>query len=344
MYTPICQILRPDNNDSNKNYFCNNPLKLQIENINFNTLLNGANKEILIEVRYDPSLDISIDFRDFIKYLLERSLVVEIKDVQKHFYVGCIKIPLKDFISNEKEKIQENKEYEIYDDEFNLRGTIQLLISSTKFNTVRPFSYNRNLYKNINSKDGYNTLSKKKVVKADQMDTKKLMSQNRNLFNYTVTNLNDPNSQYNDNNNLLNETSHRRLRMEPELEKKIRVMRYFSHKNNMGNANNTNYSLGGNTFGEEKKFAQKPSNEAEFLNTLKTCEQIRTFNRPEILSKVSQENHKNVYNISLILGQPVYFNYCVFNDSESEELCHIIIEKIMVVHFQKDMSILEKIK
>ena len=329
LYTPVCQILRPDNNDSNKNNFCNNPLKLQIENINFNTLLNGSNKEILIEVRYDPSLDISIDFRDFIKYLLVRSLVVEIKDVQKHFYVGCIKIPLKDFISNEKDKIKETKDYEIYDDEFNHRGTIQILISSTKFNTVRPFSYNRDLYKKINSKDGYNTLSKKKVVKADQMDTKKLMSQNRNLFNYTVTNLNDPNNQYyENNNNLLSETSHRRLRIEPELEKKIRVMRYFSNKSNMGNANNTNYSLGRNLIGEEKKFTLKQSNEDEFLSTLKTCEQIRTFNRPDILSKVSQENHKNIYNISLILGQPVYFNYCVFNDSESEELCHIIIEKI----------------
>ena len=332
--TPVCQILKPDSSDSSNYYFCNNPLVLRKENININTtLLNDSNKEVLIEVRYDPSLDSSIDFRDFIRYLLVKSLVVEIKDVQKHFNVGCIKIPLRDLIAHEKDKVQLTKEYEIYDDEFNLRGIIQLLITSTKFNTVRPFSYNRNLYKKINSKDGYNTLSKKKVVKSDQMDVKKLMSQNKNLFNYTVTNLNDPNNQNNENNNnLLSETSHRKLRIEPELEKKIRVMRYFSNKNNMGNnINNTNYSLGGNIYEEEKKLndlRQKQSNEDQFLNTLKTCEQIRAFNRADILSKVSQENHKNVYNISLILGQPVFFNYCVFNDSEGEELCHIIIEKI----------------
>ena len=61
---------------------------------------------------------------------------------------------------------------------------------------------------------------------------------------------------------------------------------------------------------------------------MKACEQIRDFNRSEILSKVSQDNHKNVYNISLILGQPIYFNYSIFNDSSIEELCHITIDKI----------------
>ena len=314
LYTPVCQILRPDNNNSSNYYFCNNPLILQKANKNISTgLLNDPNKEILIQVKYDPSLDISIDFRDFIKYLLVKNLVVEIKDAQKNF-----------------NKIQLTKEYEIYDDEFNLRGYIQLLISSTKINTVRPFSYNRNLYKKINSKEGYNALSKKKVVKANQMDIKKLMSQNQNLFNQSGANLNDPNNQNNEiNNNLLNDAGYRKLKIEPELEKKIRVMRYFNNKNNMGN--NNKYSLGGNIIEEEKKLnelRQRQANENQFLNALNTCRDIRNSNRNNLLSIVLQEKHKNIYNISLILGQPVYFNYCVFNDSEKDDLYQIKIEKI----------------
>ena len=329
--TPVCQILRPDNNYSSNYYFCNNPLILQKANKNISTgLLNDPNKEILIQVKYDPSLDISIDFRGFVKYLLVKNLVVEIKDAQKNFNVGCIKIPLRDLIAHEKNKIQLTKEYEIYDDEFNLRGYIQLLITSTKINTVRPFSYNRNLYKKINSKEGYNSLSKKKVVKANQMDITKLMSQNKNLFNKNGANLDDPNNPNNEiNNNLLSEAGHRKLRIEPELEKKIRVMRYFNNKNNMGN--NNKYSLGGNIIEEEKKLnelRQRQANENQFLNALNTCRDIRNSNRNHLLSIVLQEKHKNIYNISLILGQPVYFNYCVFNDSEVDDLYQIKIEKI----------------
>ena len=110
-------------------------------------------------------------------------------------------------------------------------------------------------------------------------------------------------------------------------------MRYFSNKNNLetDNKNNTNYQFGTKIQLEEKKLnelKQKQANDEQFIDTLKACEQYRDFNRAEILSKVSQDNHKNVYNISLILGQPIYFNYSVFNDSSIEELCHISIEKI----------------
>ena len=341
LHTSVCNISRPESNEANNYYYFDNPLVLRKENINVSsTLLNDSRDDILVEVRYDPSLDISIDFRDFIKYLITRRLVVQIKDVQKCLNIGCIKIPLRDLVAQEKDKIKLTKEYIIYDDNFKRRGYIQLLISATKYNTLKPFTYNRNIYKTVNSKEGYNTLSKKKIVKAEQMDVQALMSQNKNLLNYTVTNLNDPNNQKNmQNTNFFNEmnkqSSLRKLKIEPELEKKIRVMRYFNNKNNMGNTNvnmnNTNYSVGRNVLIEEKRLnelKQKQSNEEQFISKLKNCEQIRSYNRPEILSKVSQENHKNIYNISLILGQPIYFNYCVFNESDSKEVYHISIEKI----------------
>ena len=334
--TPVCNIVRPESTDFSNYYRFNNPMILKRENINISsTLLNDSKNEIIIELRYDPSLDNSIDFRDFVTYLLTRRLVVQIKDVQKSINIGCIKIPLKDLVAQGKDKIQIIKEYTIYDDNFKERGFIQILLAANKFNTIRPYSYNRDIFKNINSKEGYNTLSRKKKIKVEKMDIDKLTAQNKNLFNFTVTNLKDAknnNNDEDDNNNIENEVNQKftkELRIEKDLEKRLRVMKYFSNKSNKG-MGNQNFSLGsGNIHNKENRLnelRQKQKNQENFINTLKTCEQIRDFNRKEVLSKVSQESHKNTYNISLIMGQPVFFNYSIFNDSSSEENFHISIE------------------
>ena len=341
--TPVCNIVRPEETKSNNHYYFNNPLILKKENIDMNSaLLNDTKPEVILEVRYDPSLDTSINFRDFVKYLINKRLIVQIKDVQKGFNVGVIKIPLNDLIEKGKEKIQKEKEYEIYDDNFNIRGYIQVLIAASKYKTLRPYNYNMDKFYNINSQEGYNTLSKKKKVKAEQIDINKLTSQNKTLYNLTMNSLKNQNNN-NQDNNLIKDTNQnrlRKLRIEPEIEKKIRVMRYFNMKNNNminNKMSNTNYSLGNKIQQEEKKLndlKQKQASDEQFFNTLKTREQIREFNRTEILSKVSQESHKNTYNITLISGQPVYFNYSVFNDSSLDELCHISIDK--VTHNKKD--------
>ena len=341
--TPVCNIVRPEETKSNNHYYFNNPLILKKENIDMNSaLLNDTKPEVILEVRYDPSLDTSINFRDFVKYLINKRLIVQIKDVQKGFNVGVIKIPLNDLIEKGKEKIQKEKEYEIYDDNFNIRGYIQVLIAASKYKTLRPYNYNMDKFYDINSQEGYNTLSKKKKVKAEQIDINKLTSQNKTLYNLTMNSLKNQNNN-NQDNNLIKDTNQnrlRKLRIEPEIEKKIRVMRYFNMKNNNminNKMSNTNYSLGNKIQQEEKKLndlKQKQASDEQFFNTLKTCEQIREFNRTEILSKVSQESHKNTYNITLISGQPVYFNYSVFNDSSLDELCHISIDK--VTHNKKD--------
>ena len=336
LHTSVCNITRPEEANNKNYYFFNNPLILKKENIDMSSaLLNDTKSEISIEVKYDPSLDTSIDFRDFVKYLTNRRLVVQIKDVQKCLNVGYIKIPLKDLIGQKKDKIQLKKEYKVYDDNFNIRGYIELLISASKYQTLRAYTYNRNNFTNINSKEGYNTLSKKKKIKVEQMDINKLKTQNKNLYNLTMNSLKNQNNNQDNTilENEMNKSRQRKLRIEPELEKRIRVMRYFSNKNNLetDNKNNTNYQFGTKIQLEEKKLnelKQKQANDEQFIDTLKACEQYRDFNRAEILSKVSQDNHKNVYNISLILGQPIYFNYSVFNDSSIEELCHISIEKI----------------
>ena len=124
-------------------------------------------------------MDTSIDFRDFVKYLTNKRLLVQIKDAQKCLNIGYIKIPLKDLITQGKDKIKLTtqgkdkikltKEYEIFDDNFNIRGYIQLLLTASKQKTLKSYAYNRNKFTNINSQEGYNTLSTKKKVKAEHI-------------------------------------------------------------------------------------------------------------------------------------------------------------------------------
>ena len=132
-----------------------------------------------------------------------------------------IKIPLTDLIQG-KDKIQITKEYEIFDDNFNLRGYIQVLMTASKYNTLRPYTYDRNKFTNINSKEGYNTLSKKKKIKAEQMNIDKIMTQNKDFYNKTINSLQNQNNNLDEKNtNLIDEMSQsrlRKLRIAPELE------------------------------------------------------------------------------------------------------------------------------
>ena len=60
------------------------------------------------------------------------------------------------------------KEYDIYDDNFDFRGTVQLLITAEKYKTLKEYNYNRNKFININSKEGYNTSSRKKKMEKEK--------------------------------------------------------------------------------------------------------------------------------------------------------------------------------
>jgi len=55
---------------------------------------------------------------------------------------------------------------------------------------------------------------------------------------------------------------------------------------------------------------------------------IREAMKPNILKQVTQDVYKSTFEISLIQGQPLYFNYSIFNESNSEELFHIVIDKV----------------
>jgi hypothetical protein len=152
--SPVCII-----NKSDESVFYNNPLILTKEN---NELYSNEEKEITINNKFDPSMNESIDFKVFIKYLLYKNLLITIENVENCFIFGFIKVPLKDFIRQGKPQSYQTKEYEIFDRNFESKGFIQILLKSLEINSLREFKYDPNYLKIVNSKDGYNNLKKKK--------------------------------------------------------------------------------------------------------------------------------------------------------------------------------------
>ena len=114
---------------------------------------------------------------------------------------------------------------------------------------------------------------------------------------------------------------YRQMRMEPEVEKKVRVLRYFNTKDDISKKMNIE---------EEKlnEIRQRKLNDERYFQQLQMAEQLRDAQRGNVIRQVTQENHRNQLEICLISGQPHYFNYIVTNPSSREETFHVIITKI----------------
>ena len=306
--TPVCNVTLPENSSPDNLYYFGSPLILTKENIGLNTLSSDdSQKEIKLSIKYDPSVDKSIDFRDFVKFLTTRYLVVEIIDVEKKFCVGIFKIPLNDLLRKEKEKVYLTKEFPIYDDDFVLKGYIQMLLQNIKINTMNPFIYNRSLYRKVDARSNRNNMKKKKKVCAAKI----------NLNNYrSMVNSNQSLSDNNEN--------YMKFKTDLEIKKKIQVTR-FLNATGMGDTTYKNQDNGMNI--EELKLRELKQKQIldEKLYQTRT---IRDHMKPDILSRVTQDMFKSEFEISLIQGQPLYFNYSIFNDSDSEELYHIVIDKV----------------
>ena len=304
--TCTCDISLPENTSKENLYYFGSPLILTKENSGLNSILKENNdntnsdKEIKIAIKYDPSTDKSLDFRDFVKFLSSKYLVVEIIDVEKGFNIGQFKIPLNDLLRKGKEKVYLTKEFPIYDDDFVLKGYIQMLLENKEFNTMNNFSYNRNAYRKVEAKNNLNNLKKKKKVVASKI----------NLNNYK--NINDISKEDDEGEKLM------KFKTDLEIKKKIQVTRFLNTmEGNKFNANMVNEL-------KLREMKQKQILEEQLSQT----KLIRAEMKPGILSKVTHEVYKSEFNISLIQGQPLYFNYKIFNDSDKEELYNIIIDKV----------------
>ena len=324
LQTNICDIALPESNNKENLYYFGSPLILTKENkglsaiVDDNSNNNNSDKEIKISIKYDPSVDKSLDFRDFIKFLTSKYLVVEIIDVEKCFNIGQFKVPLNDLLRKGTPKVYLTKEFPIFDDDFVLKGYIQMLLENLEFSTMYPFSYNRNLYRKIEAKSNINNLKKKKKVVASKI----------NLNNYR--NISDISKDMDD-----QRENYMKFRTDMEIKKKIQVTRFL------------------NTISQGDKYKQNMIDEIK-LKEMKQkqildeqmfqTKNIRMQMKPEILSKVTHDLYKSEFNISLIQGQPLYFNYDIFNDSDKEELFNIIIDKVNKIKNEGDKEDKELLK
>lgn len=312
--SPVCTVCKPESDVK----YINNPLIL----IKEGSLITSTDneKDVIVQIKYDPSIETSSDLRNFISYLVTKQMVVEVFDVEKNFVVGYIKINLRDLIRQGKPQTYQTKEYEIYTDSFELNGYIQILLKSVEMNTSKPFKYNPNALKIINSRDGYNNLSKKKKVRVRPIDISKLPNEDKAKIGALL--LEKETSEMNQ--NVLNESANSqnkyKMNVDPAIEQKIRTMRYLSNKNDL-----TTSAMLKQEEDKYKLHRVKNQENEKFLKNLSYIEKYRDYKRPEVISKVTQESHKNEITISLTLGQPHFFNYTVTNDSQIEELYHLVI-------------------
>ena len=126
-----------------------------------------------------------------------------------------------------------------------------------------------------------------------------------------------------------------KFRTDMEIKKKIQVTRFLNtisqgdkYKQNMVDEIKL------------KEMKQKQILDEQMFQT----KNIRMQMKPEILSKVTHDLYKSEFNISLIQGQPLYFNYDIFNDSDKEELFNIIIDKVNKIKNEGDKEDKELLK
>ena len=159
-----------------------------------------------------------------------------------------------------------------------------MLLENKEFNTMNNFSYNRSAYRRIEAKNNMNSLKKKKKVLASKI----------NLQNYK--NVYDVSKSDEQDEKLM------KFRADLEIKKKIQVTRFLN-------------TMEGNKFNQNmvnelklKEMKQKQLLEEQLTQT----KIIRAEMKPGILSKVTHDIYKSEFNISLIQGQPLYFNYKIF--------------------------------
>ena len=312
--SPVCTVTRPESEVK----FINNPLTLVKEG----SLITSEDneKEVSVQFKYDPSIETHTDLRDFITYLVSRQMVIEVFDPEKNFVLGYIKVSLKDLIRQGKPQTYQTKEYEIYSDNFELNGYIQMLLKSVEMNTSKPYKYNPNALKVINSKDGYNHLSKKKKVRVKQIDLSKIPNEDKVKLGDVMLQKEKNDINQNVLNESINSQNKYKMNIDPAIEQKIRTMRYLNNNNDLVSSAVLKQEEANNNIHKIKN-----QDNEKFLKSLAFVEKYREYKRPDIISKVTQENHKNEISLSLIMGQPHLFNYIVTNDSTIEELYHIVI-------------------
>jgi hypothetical protein len=304
----------------------NTPLVITKEGVPLNAKIED--KEMKIQIEYDPSIDNKIDFKDFINYLLTKNLFIEIYDSEKLNQIGNLKIPLRDFLRQGKPSIFHTKEYDIFDYNFMIKGSIQILIKSVGYNCSKSFEYDPHYLKVINTKDKFSNTNRKKKVKTAQIKLDKLTEINKeNLAKAIIEKAENStaNNMLNNNNNSIENQEvlikGLKLNLDPETQKRLRALKYSSKPTD---GNNINSILQLNKLEELKT---KQIHENEFIKSLTYVNKLKEQNKKGIIEKTIQENNKNIVTLDIIAGQNNYFNFIINNMENIDELVQVVISK-----------------
>jgi hypothetical protein len=268
-------------------------------------------KDMKVEIDFDPSDDPFIDYKDFINYMLNRQLFIEVFDADRLLWLGYIKVNLRDFLRQGKPNVFHTKEYIIFDEKFSSKGSIQLLIKNIGAKTRKSWNYNASLLKVLSMKDKYSHMNKKKKVKVNAMDLDSLTNQEKEILaqqilthheNHQIENLDD---------------KRLKLNVDPDTQKKLRVMKYIHGDGKKINIDDNKL----------KEISKKQERDSQFLYKLNQANKIKELKRNEIIQKSINETNKNQFNISLVCGQTTFLNMIVHNDSLDQDLLQVVISK-----------------
>lgn len=283
------------------------PLILQRESAQIYS--KSEEKEMKVEIEYDPSDDPYTDYKDFINYLLTRLLFVEVYDAEKLQSIGYIKISLNDLLRQGKPNVYHTKEYNIYDEKFNKKGALQMLIKSTGISNRKSWKYDSTILKLVNINDKNNSINKKKKLKVNPMDLDRLTEQEKEILAKEIVSNNDVK-------NIDTKERVLKLNVNPEIQKRLRVMKYVKGNNNV--------NVDEQKLTEIKKKIEKDSH---FYHSLNQANKLKELKKTELISKVISDSNKSSLNVSLVSGQPHFINFVVFNDSTETELYQLSTSK-----------------
>ena len=237
-------------------------------------------QEVLIEIKYDPSINNFINYKSFLSYLVFRELFIEIYDYDKQMPYGYAKVPLSKFLRDSGAKFSNGQiEVNIFDNfTHEPKGSLGLTLKSEEFMTQNPFniieqndSLNLIDMGNINNKKD---IKKKKVVSVATSSKKQLAT-----FD-SIKNEEEKNYYKNID----------KIKLSVIKNKTTIFQSNNKHKNN------------------DDAFNYNEKKEAKIQSTL-----------------IDFNKKNNELTISLIQGEPHYFNYIIHNETDTKQNFHVVI-------------------
>ena len=317
------------------------------------------NEELKVSITYDPSINNYIEYKKFLKYLLLRYLFIQIYDYEKQMPYGYMQIPLKKFIRHKKKSILKTMNANVYDNfTYEKKGNIEIVIKSEEIKTLKDFNleeqnekfnifYSKNQFINFKGNDLTGTLNstynknnkirakRKKVVCVPSMNFNKLSQIEKDLYAQKILEFKSKTNLEGDLKENTTGTLFKTMNkttgyfLDPNLEKRIRVLRFLDTHFDDGKTI-TMSKLPNDTYLNQKLLkgsVKRMQDEQNFYDTLNYTNYIKSINKESLIEKTISENNKNILTIALIQGEPHYFNFILTNDSNNQELYHIIITK-----------------